>query len=113
MILEAFISTKLSNSIKNHNTSKENYTDSDDEELKNQAHKEIQESGGLIALWSVIAIILFIFWIISIVDASGCPSKGVEKALGIIIAIFWWPIYWIVKWAGGFCTGKKKYGKKK
>ena len=46
MILEAFISTKLSNSIKNHNTSKENYTDSDDEELKNQAHKEIQESGG-------------------------------------------------------------------
>ena len=108
MLLEAFVCTKLSNSSKNHKTNVENYDDPDVDEENKPTKNDVFVSGGYIALWAIIVIFLFILWIVSIVNASSCPSKGVEKALGIVVAIFWWPIYWIVKWAGGFCTGKSK-----
>lgn len=82
MIVETFLLKKFN---EHREKSKEMYGDSDSD-------------GRWGVLGYVLYVLLMIIWIYSIVDAS--KQRSDNKVLGILLAIFLWPVYWITKLAG-------------
>lgn len=54
----------------------------------------------IIILYSLLVITVFVLWIFSIINAVKCPKPNAGE---IILAIFFWPLYWILKWTGVIC----------
>lgn len=57
--------------------------------------------GVLIAVL-FIAVLSLIGAIWGIVDAVR-RCKGEDRVIGILLAIFIWPLYWILRWSGAVC----------
>jgi hypothetical protein len=90
MFLERFVYKKLQEEYKKYSENKENYNNDSGEKV----------GGVMLIFFFLLYIFLFVMWVYTIIYASKCQG---EKTAGIIVAVFAWPIFWIVKFAGGFC----------
>lgn len=76
---------------------KENFTRDDTTEKT----EETNESSTMIILL-VVLLISFILAIWGIVDAvKNCKEE--DRVVGVLLAIFVWPLYWILRLTGAFC----------
>ena len=74
---------------------KENYTVEDEEE-------DTKLSAGVLGAVIAIAVISIIGSIWGIVDAVQ-RCEGEDRVVGVLLAIFIWPLYWILRWSGAVC----------
>jgi len=95
MLLEAFMISKLRQKHKDYKDKKERYGDD---------NGDAKLAGTALVVWFIIVIAMFVFWIWAIVSAAKCPKPNVAE---ILIALFAWPIYFILKWTGVLCKGGK------
>lgn len=95
MILEAFITSKLIQKHNEHQKLKERFS---------KGAAAVGVASGLVIFWAILWIANIVLWIISIVSAARCPKPNIGE---VVIAIFIWPLYWILKWTGTMCKGKK------
>jgi hypothetical protein len=96
MILETFTTVKVLEKYKRYKDQKEGYYNDDNGNGK--------VTGAALIIFLVIWLGLFVLWIISIVSAAKCPKPNIGE---IVVAIFIWPLYWILKWTGAMCKGGK------
>lgn len=70
------------------------------EAQKKKDHVPTKRLRNAALAFAIITILSFLIWILSIVSAAHCPSPN---ATDILLAIFIWPLYWILKWTGITC----------
>ena len=71
---------------------------------KNEKKKILQDIQMIIPILQkiVISILSLILAIWGIVDAvTHCKQE--DKVVGVILALFIWPLYWILRLSGAFC----------
>ena len=95
MIFELIVINFCMNKIKEHK--KEKYTDD-----KNNNDEDTKIAIGVLVTVLVIAILSLIGAIWGIVD-SVKRCKGDDRVIGVLLAIFCWPLYWILRWSGAVC----------
>ena len=92
MILELLTIKYCMNEIQKRQIEK--YTDPTDNTKK--------VSSTVLIIGIVIAVLSLIFIIWGIVDAvTNCKQE--DKVVGVILALFIWPLYWILRLSGAFC----------
>ncbi len=75
---------------------KENFTRDDTTE------KTEETSSTVMIILLVVLLISFILAIWGIVDAvKNCKEE--DRVVGVLLAIFVWPLYWILRLTGAFC----------
>ena len=95
MIFELIVINFCINKIKENK--KENYTDN-----KNNDDSDTKISTGVLVTVLIIAIVSLILSIWGIVD-SVKRCQGDDRIVGVILAIFCWPLYWILRLSGAVC----------
>jgi len=98
MIIGTFCFKQASNYFKKYKEIKENFNGDDDN----------GNGLGIAALflgllWLGLSIAMFILWIFTIIQSLKCEEK--DRTVALIIAIFFWPLFWILRWTGVICKG--------
>ena len=96
MIIELILIKYCTNKIKEYNIEK--YTDKE----VNMEEEDTSVATGVLVTVLIIAILSLIFSIWGIVD-SVKRCKGDDRVGGILLALFCWPIYWILRLSGAVC----------
>ena len=95
MIFETYIASQFMEKYRAYKRQKEGF---------NNNNGNVKVTGSALIVYLVIVVASFVLWIVSIVSAAKCPKPNVGE---IVIAIFIWPLYWILKWTGAMCKKGK------
>ena len=96
MIIELILIKYCTTKIKEYNIEK--YTDKE----VNMEEEKTSLSIGVLVIVLVITILSLIFAIWGIVDAVK-RCKGEDRVVGLLLALFCWPLYWILRLSGTVC----------
>lgn len=96
MIIELILIKYCTTKIKEYNIEK--YTDKE----VNTKEEDTSVAIGVLVTVLIIAILSLVFAIWGIVDAVK-RCKGDDRVVGILLALFCWPLYWILRLSGAVC----------
>ena len=95
MFLETFVLIQLNKAHKKYKIEKERYYDEENYDSESR-----DMSAASVTILSVLWLFMVGMWIFSIVSAARCPKPNAGE---IVLAVFFWPLYWILKWGKTMC----------